>query len=240
VDDVDDVEDVDDLGRRLVRDHTVLSVVVGSQAYGLAVEGSDIDRRGVFVAPTPLFWRFDKPPTHVEGPEPERFSWELERFCRLALDPNPTVLECLWSPLIEETTDVGGELRSLRTAFVSRHGHRTFQRYADSQFRRLQADLRGRGAPRWKHVMHLLRLLISGRHLVAHGAPLVEMGEYRDRLLAVRRGEMGWDEIHAWRSELTEGMDAALAHSPLPAEPDRARVEEFLMSVRRRYAEAGW
>ncbi|GLZ13412.1 nucleotidyltransferase [Actinomadura sp. NBRC 104425] len=219
---------------RLVRDHTILSVVVGSRAYGLAVDGSDVDRRGVYVAPTPLFWRFDKPPTHVDGPGPEQFSWELERFCLLALDANPTVLECLWSPLVERVTPVGEELRGLRDAFLSLRAHRTFLRYAESQFRKLEGDLRNRGEPRWKHVMHLLRLLISGRHLVRHGEPLVDVGEYRAALLAVRRGEMPWDDIAAWRAELAADMDQALAGTPLPAEPDRARIEKFLLSVRRR------
>lgn len=233
---------VSDLGVRLVRDHTVLSVVTGSRAYGLATAGSDVDRRGVFVAPTPLYWRFTKPPTHVDGPDPERFSWELERFCELALGANPTVLECLWSPLVEHVTPVGAELLALRGAFLSRHAHRTYHRYAESQFRRLGGDPArsrpGHEERGWKHVMHLLRLLLSGRHLVEHGEPLLDMGGHRERLLAVRRGELGWDEITAWRACLVTGLDAALAASPLPAEPDRARVEGLLESVRRREAGA--
>ncbi|MDN3355071.1 nucleotidyltransferase domain-containing protein [Actinomadura sp. DC4] len=227
----DSLSSVDDLS--LVRDHTVLSVVVGSRAYGLATEASDTDRRGVFVAPTPLFWRFAKPPTHVDEREAERFSWELERFLGLALDANPTVLECLWSPMVEHVTGSGEELLALRGAFLSRHAHRTFLRYADSQFRKLSGDLRTRGEPRWKHVMHLLRLLISGRHLLDHGEPLVDVAGHRDRLLTVRRGEVPWPEVDAWRASLTRDMDAALATSGLPEEPDRTRVEEFLVSVRR-------
>ncbi|SEG11213.1 hypothetical protein SAMN04489712_103258 [Thermomonospora echinospora] len=223
-------------GVRLVREHTVLSVVAGSRAYGLDTDASDVDRRGVFLAPTPLFWRFDKPPTHVDGPEPEQFSWEFERFCTLALQANPTVLECLWSPLVEQVTDVGRELLAVREAFLSRHAHRTFTRYADSQFRKLEGDLRNRGEPRWKHVMHLLRLLASGRHLIEHGEPLVHVGDLRERLLAVRRGEVGWPAVERWRAELAGGMDAALAASPLPDEPDRRRVADLLYSVRRRSA----
>ncbi|WP_285581756.1 nucleotidyltransferase domain-containing protein [Actinoallomurus iriomotensis] len=225
---------MDDLS--LVRDHTVLSVVVGSRAYGLATEASDVDRRGVFVAPTPLFWGFAKPPTHVDGPDAERFSWELERFLGLALEANPTALECLWSPLVEKVTERGEELLALRWAFLSRRAHRTFLRYADSQFRKLAGDLRTRGEPRWKHVMHMLRLMISGRHLLAHGEPLVGVPEHRERLLAVRRGEVPWAEIEAWRESLTRELDAAVERSALPAEPDRARVEDFLVSVRRRGA----
>lgn len=219
---------------RLVRDHTVLSVVTGSRAYGLATGDSDTDRRGVFVAPAPLFWRFTKPPTHLDGPLPEQFSWELERFCELALAANPTVLECLWSPIVETVTPVGEELLAVRDAFLSRHAHRTFLRYADAQFRKLQGDLRNRGEPNWKHVMHLLRLLLSGEHLVRTGEPLVDVGALRDRLLAVRRGETGWDEIERWRASLTAGLDGALDRSPLPPEPDRDRAEALLVSVRRR------
>lgn len=218
----------------LVRDHTILSVVTGSRAYGLATDASDTDRRGVYAAPAPLFWRFTKPPTHVDGPLPEQFSWELERFCELALGANPTVLECLWSPIVERVTPVGEELLAVRPAFLSRHAHRTFLRYAESQFRKLEGDLRNGGEPRWKHVMHMLRLLVSGLHLVRHGEPRVDVGDLRDRLLAVRRGEVGWDEIETWRTSLTTDLDEALSRSPLPPEPDRAAVEDLLISIRRR------
>lgn len=150
----------------LVREHTIYSCVMGSRAFGLATEGSDTDVRGVYLAPTPLFWRFDKPPAHVEGPREEQFSWELERFCELALRNNPNVLECLHSPVVEYADDLGRELVSLRGAFLSRQAHRTFVRYADGQRRKLDADVRRYGHPRWKHAMHLLRLLTSCRDLL--------------------------------------------------------------------------
>jgi hypothetical protein len=82
----------------------------------------------------------------------------------------------------------------------------------------------------------MLRLLISGRHLLSYGEPLVGVREHRERLLAVRRGEVPWAEIEAWRESLTRDLGTAVERSALPAEPDRARVEEFLVSVRRRDA----
>ncbi|MCQ0022148.1 nucleotidyltransferase domain-containing protein [Streptomyces somaliensis DSM 40738] len=220
----------------LVRDHTVYSCVMGSRAFGLAVEGSDTDRRGVFLAPTPSQWRFAKPPAHVEGPAPEQFSWELERFCELALRGNPNILECLHSPLVEHADDTGRELLALRGAFLSRQAHGTFTRYALSQRRRLEADLRRHGAPRWKHVMHLLRLLASCRDLLRTGELVVDVGGLRERLLAVKRGEVAWGEAEAWMVRLADEADAALPSSPLPAEPDRDRVEDFLFRTRLRSA----
>src|SRR5581483_12418548 len=77
-------------GHDLVRHRTAYAVVAGSRAYGLDVPGSDVDIRGIYVAPTEAFWSLRKPPTHVTGPAPEQFSWEVERFCELALKANPT------------------------------------------------------------------------------------------------------------------------------------------------------
>ncbi|MEV0967963.1 nucleotidyltransferase domain-containing protein [Microtetraspora glauca] len=228
----------------LVPRHLILSVVIGSRAYGLATPASDVDRRGVFVAPTPMFWRLDKPPTHVEGPRPEEFSWEVERFCALALEANPTVLECLWSPHVEHVTETGARLLAIRKAFLSVRAERSFIRYADTQFRRITPE-----RPKWKQVMHMIRLLISGRHLMREGEPLVDMAEHRERLLAVRGGEVPWPEIVRWRDDLLAGLVADPARAAygggtsggpgsgrsgvLPAEPDRATVEEFLVDVRR-------
>ncbi|MDJ0464620.1 nucleotidyltransferase domain-containing protein [Streptomyces sp. H27-C3] len=217
----------------LVRHHTVYSCVMGSRAFGLATETSDTDRRGVFLAPTPLFWRFDKPPTHVDGPADEQFSWELERFCELALRANPNILECLHSPLVEHVDATGEELLSLRAAFLSRQAHRTFVRYAAGQRKKLDADVRQYGAPRWKHAMHLLRLLGSCRDLLRTGELTLDAGDDRERLLAVKRGEVAWPDVERWMERAGTEADRAEPNSPLPREPGRARVEDFLIRTRR-------
>lgn len=217
----------------LVAGHTIYACVMGSRAFGLATEDSDIDRRGVFLAPTALFWRFEKPPTHVEGPAEEQFSWELERFCELALRANPNILECLHSPLVEHADATGRELLSLRGAFLSRRVHETFTRYAHGQRRKLEAHVRARGVPRWKHAMHLLRLLSSARDLLRTGTLTIDVGEQREPLLAVKRGEVPWPEVESWMARLAEEGTEATRRSPLPEEPDRRRVEDFLVRARR-------
>lgn len=221
------------LPETLVRDHTVYACVMGSRAFGLATEGSDTDRRGVFLAPTALYWRFDKPPAHVEGPAREQFSWELERFCELALNANPNILECLHSPLVEYADDTGRELLALREAFLSRRVHETFTGYAHGQRRKLEADVRLRGAPRWKHAMHLPRLLTTVRDLLRTGRLTVDVGDRREPLLAVKRGEVPWSTVESWMARLEREAEEAAHRTPLPVRPDRRRVEDFLIRVRR-------
>ncbi|MGG2465204.1 DNA polymerase beta superfamily protein [Streptomyces sp. RGM 3693] len=226
-------------GHELVTAHTVYACVMGSRAFGLATEASDTDRRGVYLAPTALFWRFEKPPTHVEGPRPEEFSWELERFCELALRANPTVLECLHSPLVEHADATGRELLALRGAFLSREVYEVFVRYAAGRHKQLRADAARHGAPRWKQAMHLLRMMAGARDLLRTGVLGLEVGAAREELLAVRRGEVPWEEVERRLAVLSAETEAALPGSPLPVGPDRARVADFLHRTRRASALRG-
>jgi hypothetical protein len=221
-------------GDRLVREHTIYAAVVGSRAFGLDTDDSDTDTRGVYVAPTESFWSLAKPPTHVDGPEPEWFSWEVERFCELALKANPNLLEVLHSPLVVRQTPLGEELLELRQAFLSQLAYQTYSGYVLSQFKKLEADFRRDGAPKWKHVMHLLRLLLAARTLLLEARLIVDVGPHRDRLLAVKRGELSWEEVEGWRLGLHEELDNALQRTVLPATPDVAQVDSWLRSVRKR------
>ncbi|TWD82300.1 hypothetical protein FB561_3430 [Kribbella amoyensis] len=220
-------------GDRLVREHTIYAAVVGSRAFGLATDESDTDTRGVYVAPTEAFWSLAKPPTHVDGPEPEWFSWEVERFCELALKANPNLLEVLHSPLVVTQTPLGEELVGLRRAFLSQLAYQTYSGYVLSQFKKLEADFRRDGAPKWKHVMHLIRLLLAARTLLTEGELAVDVGPDRDRLLAIRAGMVPWDEVERWRLSLHAELDEALRKTVLPAVPDVTRVDGWLRSVRR-------
>ncbi|GAA2900600.1 nucleotidyltransferase [Actinoplanes cyaneus] len=218
----------------LVEKHTILAVVVGSRAYGLDGPGSDHDRRGVFAAPTRDFWRLDKPPTHLDGPAEEQFSWEIERFCTLALQANPTVLEVLWSPLTEHVTPEGERLRATRQAFLSRRVAETYGNYARDQLDRVAARRARTGETNHKQAMHMIRLLMAGAHVLRTGEVLVDVRHLRDELLAVRRGALPWDEVTAWAATLLTDLDQAAAATSLPERPDRDRVEELLIDVRER------
>jgi hypothetical protein len=112
--------------------------------------------------------------------------------------------------------------------------YQTYSGYVLSQFKKLEADFRRDGAPKWKHVMHLIRLLLAARGLLLDGNLVVDVGSDRDRLLAVKRGELSWPEVEQWRLGLHEELDNALRRTVLPATPDVARVDAWLRSVRKR------
>lgn len=132
------------------------------------------------------------------------------------------------------------ELIEMRTAFLSTYVHRTYNAYVLSQFKKLEQDLRNGGHIRWKHVMHLIRLLLSGVALLRDGIVRLEVGEYRDNLLAIRRGEMSWADVDHWRLQLQADLDRALESTSLPHQPDYQRANGFLIRARRLAAEPGY
>ena len=128
---------VDDLVERVI-----LRCVVGSRAYGLDREGSDTDRRGVYLPPADLHWSLAGAPPQLQNDATQEVYWEIQKFITLALKANPNILECLYTPLVETATPLGEELLAMRGCFLSRLVHQTYTHYVAAQFRRMQAALR--------------------------------------------------------------------------------------------------
>ncbi len=207
--------------------------VIGSRAYGLDGEESDTDRRGIYLPTAEMHWSLYGVPEQLENDATQEVYWELQKFLLLALKANPNVLECLYSPIVELVTPLGEELLGMRDAFLSKLVFQTYSGYVASQFKKMQADLRNQGRVKWKHVMHLIRLLISGTQVLTDQRVNVEVGEHRERLLSIKRGEMPFSEADKWRIELQRSFDSAFACTTLPERPDYERVNAFLIRARK-------
>ncbi len=220
-------------------ERVIYRCVIGSQAHGLAGEASDIDRRGIYLPPAELHWSLYGVPEQIEDHDTQEAYWELQKFLILALKANPNVLECLYTPIVEKKTHLAEELLAARSIFLSRLVYQTYNGYVMSQFKKMQADIRNHGQVKWKHVMHLIRLLLSGVEVLRTGEVQVQVGEHRDRLLAVRRGEVPWDEVENWRKSLHHDFGVAYDQTRLPERPDYERANAFLVKARREAQKEG-
>lgn len=221
--------------------NVLLSGIVGSTAYGLAREGSDVDRLGVFAAPTEAFHGLHRPQESIVEKSPDTTMHEAAKWCRLALAGNPTVMELVWLPgdLYETRTDLGDELISLRSRFLSAKRVRdAYLGYATQQFARLEsrgdgsfsADTRKRTA---KHARHLMRLCHQGYELYSTGHLRITVENP--------------DSYHEFGEQVADDPDLAkplLGHfeglfdracTSLPDSPDEAAVQDWLLRVRRNF-----
>jgi predicted nucleotidyltransferase len=154
-------------------------------------------------------------------------AYSLRKYLRLALKGHPTVLLLLFVPdeltLIE--TELGRQLRALRTAIVSKRAGRGYLGYLSGQKERLHGTRGQRRVNRpelveahgfdTKYAMHALRLGYQGLELLEAGRLTLPMPEpERSRVMSVRRGERSFDDVLAEVGEIGQRFPTARTRTP--------------------------
>ena len=144
-----------------LRAHTLLLTVAGSRAYGVHTAASDVDVKGAAIPPAAYFHgmlsRFEQAdkPSQVQAflgdlSEVERAAcadsklegsvYHLVKFCQLAADCNPNMLDVLFcrDAEVRLCTPAGEALRASRELFLSQKAKHTFSGYAASQLKRIR------------------------------------------------------------------------------------------------------
>jgi predicted nucleotidyltransferase len=217
--------------------HVLLEGVVGSTAYGLAGPDSDVDRLGVFAAPTAAFHGLAMPAESHVTTKPDSTLHEARKYAALSLKCNPGVTELMWLPGYIVTSPLGERLVGIRGAFLSAPAVMgAYLGYARDQLKKLI----GRGDGRFdsdiperrslKNAVHVARLAEQGEHLYATGVVAVRLPD-PDKTRAVGRfllenPDRGLVMLQAAEERMKH------AGSPLPDKPDTARVEAWLHAVR--------
>jgi hypothetical protein len=217
-------------------DTVLLEGIVGSTAYGLAGPHSDVDRLGVFAAPTIAFHGLNPPRESLVEHDPDRTLHEAGKYCRLALSGNPTALELLWLPaeLYEVRTPLGDELVGIRSAFLSAPRVKdAFLGYASQQLDRL---VNKRRTGNWldrraaKHARHMLRLIDQGLALYETGILPIRLADPERYLDFGAHVEADPSLAGPVLAQARERF--AAARTVLPEHPDEAVVERWLLRVR--------
>jgi len=121
----------------------IFSCLTGSHAYGTSDEHSDIDIRGVFIAPREYLLGISKRVEQLEGEE-DTAIYSLPKFLKLAGDCNPNIIELLFIP--DENVIVSNwkwnEIKENRLHFVSKKARHTFSGYASQQLHKIKSHRR--------------------------------------------------------------------------------------------------
>lgn len=115
--------------------HVLFKAISGSHAYGLQHKDSDVDIRGVFVMPKPLFYGLH-PIEQLSDPTNDVVFYELHKFFTLLIKNNPNMLELLRMP--EDCVQYRHPLfdKLELSVFLSRRCKATFAGYAASQIKK--------------------------------------------------------------------------------------------------------
>lgn len=229
----------------------VVVALSGAHAYGFPSPDSDLDLKGIHIAPTRALLGLhpDHPPVEqveiVEGVELDYSSHELGMVLHGILKGNGNFIERILGELLLVRSPLLEELRPLVHASLSRRSHHHYRGFALNQRKEAERTRRA------KKVLYVLRTTLTGAHLLRTGelvtdvtrlAPLYNF-ELADLLEAKSRAEKEAlsDEVYA--SAVTRmdrafaTLDEALPGSVLPAEPPNvADLDAWLVETRLRRA----
>lgn len=243
--------------RAVAEPNTILLGLVGSTVHGVTVDSADDrDEMGICIEPPEYVaglrtfgqWVYR---TRSEGARSgpgdiDRTVYSLRKWCRLALAGNPTVMLLLHVPdrdcsVIEQP---GSELRQNKHWFASRRAGRAYLGYMQRQRDRMTGE---RGQMRvnrpeliaqfgfdTKYAGHVLRLGYQGIEFLEEGKLTLPMRPAeQNRVLDVRKGLVGFQDVLAEADELQRRLEMLIETSSLPERPDQDAVDAFLVRAYR-------
>ncbi|MBC1912314.1 nucleotidyltransferase [Listeria booriae] len=83
----------------------------------------------------------------------------------------------------------------------------------------------------YKHAMHLVRMLVTGRDILEGKGVITKRRAEHELLMAIRSGEMTFDEIFECVAVLQLEFDRAAKETALPEQVDMKQIEELLISL---------
>jgi predicted nucleotidyltransferase len=234
-------------------ENLILRATVGSTIHGLHHEGlDDRDEMGVFIEPPNLALGHRHLAHMVQRTQPEGARsgpgdldlvlYSLRKWVRLAVAGNPTIILLLFSSDVVASSPLGDKLRADSSIFLSQNVLPRYQGYMRSQRERL-LGLRGQKRVKrpelvdefgydTKYAMHLIRLGYQGLELLESGRLTLPMAEpVRSQIMAVRRGEVPFEEAVRMAEEVESKLEEAAADSPLPKQPDMDAIDNWVVNA---------
>jgi len=212
----------------------ILQCVIGSRLHDLANEDSDYDYASIVMqSMNDILSPFVSDKIEQQQMQSDCATYELRQFCYLASKGNPTILEVLWSPMINYYTSIYAEMKYNRSVFLnSKAILDSHLGYARSQLGRMTAasDKKRIG----KAAAAYIRVLLQGESLLKSGTFNPAPQEHRELLKRLKLGaDVDFVEEHAQPvfEQLQERIQAAYSDSVLRGkafEPDIGWIEYFL------------
>jgi hypothetical protein len=167
--------------------------------------------------------------------------YSARKWASLALKGNPSVLLPLFVP--EEKCSVldsiGRAFRERAWAFASKRAGAAFLGYMTQQRQRLMGERGQMNVKRpelvekygfdTKYAAHIMRLGYQGVEYLTTGRLTLPMPDFsREYILALRKGEIEFNDALTHAGELELELRDAISGSPLPKEPEYETVNTLL------------
>lgn len=236
-------------------DNLCYETIMGSVAYAVSGDASDMDVYGICLPPKDLVF------PHLSGEIPgfgrqvKRFhtwqehhvaalgkSWDFQvygivSFFQLAMENNPNIIDSLFTTrrCVLSCSQVGEYIREHRRDFLHKGAWHKFKGYAYSQMAKIRtkkaeggrAELIKQYGYDVKFAYHVVRLLLEVEMIL--GEQDLDLERHAYQLRSIRRGDWELSRLESWAQDKERDLERLYADSTLPYAPDEQVIRGHLL-----------
>lgn len=227
--------------------------MMGSIAYGVATNASDVDVYGFCIPSKDLVFphlageiagfdhteRFEQYQQHGvswEGKSLDISIYSIVRFFYLCMENNPNMLDSLYTPAncVLHITQMGQIVRDSRDLFLHKGYYHKSRGYAFSQMNKMKRDSTGKRKELVdafgydvKAAYHVIRLMEQCEQVLSEGT--LDLQRSRDVLIAVRKGMWTEQEVRDYFSWKEAELGKLYHSSTLRYKPNQPAIKRLLL-----------
>ena len=235
--------------------NTMYLTRMGSEAYGVSTDNSDIDIYGFCIPPRDMVFphlageisgfgkqikRFEQWTEHhcqYNGCEYDFSVYGIVKYFNLVSHNNPNMIDSIFVPenCIVHQTQISQLVRENRKSFVHKGCWHTFKGYAYQMMHKLKTknpqgkrkELIEKYKYDVKYAYHLVRLLNEVEQLLTEGD--LDLQRNNEQLKSIRRGEWTEQEIENYFTEKEKTLEKVYSESKLPWGIDEDKLKNLLL-----------
>lgn len=240
-------------------DGTQYLVMMGSIAYGVSTDHSDVDVYGFTIPHKNVV--FPHLAGYIDGFDmaPERFgTWEqhhindassgkeydfaihsIVKFFKLTMDNNPNMVDAIFVPrrCVLHSTQIGEHMRENRKLFLHKGGWHKFKGYSYKQLCKMRSKEPVPGSKRYDDIMkngYDTKFAYHVVRLLNEIEQIMTVGDLdleqnREQLKSIRRGEWYMDQVIQYAGDKEKDLESLYLTSELRYGPDREAVKQILV-----------
>lgn len=235
-----------------------LLVQMGSEAYAVSSNDSDIDVYGFCVPPRYItfphenqviigfdkdYQKFDQWQQHhcVDKSSQKEYDFQLYnivKYFRLLTDNNPNILDSLFVPrrCILHSTPLGEHVREHRKEFLHKGAYHKLKGYAYSQFSKIENKTNSSNPKRMLTIEehgYDTKFAYHVVRLIAECQQILmehdlDLERNREILKSIRRGEWTFERLEDYFHVQERTLEEMYANSTLREKPDEPRIKKLL------------
>lgn len=242
-------------------DNTQYLVQMGSRAYGIETDDSDIDLYGWTIPPIEhllphtigeirgfgrqlqRFEQYTEDHIFVGSNEYDISIYNVAKFFQLCMENNPNMIDALFVPpeCVLFSTPIGEAVRFERQKFLHKGCYHKFLGYAHSQMKKIK-NKNPQGKRKaivdkfgfdTKYASHLYRLANECEQILRTGD--LDLKESSDYMRYIRSGNVSLESLEDWFEAKKIELESLYQSSPLRHSPDENFIKWLLERTIRRF-----